>query len=77
MKGSSYVEISFRSNALIHIKNDDKNYFIWLIIASLHPCNNDNPNRDSNYRQYFNELNIECFDFTLASDGVIFKRLRN
>ena len=34
------------------------------ILAYLHPCNNHHPKRVSNYRQYFNELNIEGFDFT-------------
>ena len=53
-----------RSNALINIKNNDKYCFIWSILASLHPCDNDHPNRVSNYKQYFHELNIEGFDFT-------------
>ena len=34
------------------------------ILASLHPCENDHPNRVSNYKQYFNELNINGFDYT-------------
>ena len=34
------------------------------ILASLHLCENDHPNRVSNYIQYFNELNIQSFDFT-------------
>ena len=61
---SSYVEIPLRSNALINIKNNDKYCFIWSILASLHPCENDHPNRFSNYIQYFNELNFQSFDFT-------------
>ena len=61
---SSYVKIPFRSNALIYFKNNDKNCFIWSILASLHPCENDHPNRVSIYIQYFNELNIDGFDFT-------------
>ena len=64
LNGSSYVKIPLRSNALINIENNDKYCFIWSILASLHPCENDHPNRVSNYIQYFNELNIQSFDFT-------------
>ena len=63
MNGSSYVKIPLRSNPSININDIDKLSFIWLILASLHPCNNDNPNKVSNYRHYFDELNIEGFDF--------------
>ena len=61
LNGSSYVKIPLRSNALINIKNNDKYCFIWSILASLHPCENDHPNRVSNYKQYFNELNFQKF----------------
>ena len=64
LNGSSYVKIPLRSNALIIIENNDKYCFIWSILASLHPCENDHPNRVSNYIQYFNELNFQSFDFT-------------
>ena len=40
-----YVKISLRSNALINIKNNDKYCFVWSILASLHPCEIDHPNR--------------------------------
>ena len=64
MNGSNYVKIPLRSNAILNIKNNDKHCFLWSILASLHPCNNSHPNRVSNYKQYFNELNINGFDFT-------------
>ena len=64
LNGSSYVKIPLRSNALIKFKNNNKNCFIWSILASLHPCENDHPNRVSNYKQYSNELNFQSFDFT-------------
>ena len=38
--------------------------FLWSILASFHPCGNDQPNRVSNYRQYFDKFNIEGFDFS-------------
>ena len=52
-----------RSKALINNKNDDKYCFIWSTLASLLPCNT-NPNRVPIYRQNFNQLNIQVFDFT-------------
>ena len=52
-----------RSNAILNIENKDKYCFIWSILASLHPCNNNHPNRVSNYKQYFDETNINGFDF--------------
>ena len=39
-------------------------FFLWSILAYLHPCNINHPNRVSNEKQYFNELNINGFDFT-------------
>ena len=64
LNGSSYVKIPLRSNALVNSKNNDKYCFIWSILASLHPCENDHPNRISIYIQYFNELNFQSFGFT-------------
>ena len=64
LNGSSYVKIPLRPNASINIKNNDKYCFIWSILASFHPCENDHPNRVSNYIQNFNELNFQSFDFT-------------
>ena len=61
---SNYNKIPLRSNALINIKNNEKYCFISSILASLHPCDNDHPNRVSNYLQYFNELKIEGLDFS-------------
>ena len=62
--GSNYIKIPLRSNVILNIENNDKCCFLWSIIASLYPCNNNHPNRVSSYRQYFNELNNQDFDFT-------------
>ena len=64
LNGSSFAKIPLRSNALINIKNNEKYCSIWSILASLHPCDKDHPNRVSNCSQYFDELNINGFDFT-------------
>ena len=80
MNGSNYVKIPLRSNAILNTEDNDKYCFSWSILASLHPCNNNHPNRVSNYKQYFNELNIEGFDFTnglKCSDVPKFEKLNN
>ena len=49
-------------------------------MAYLHPCNINHPNRVSNFRQYFIELNIQGFDFTdgiKCSDVQKFEKLKN
>ena len=64
LNGSRYFNTPLRSNAILNIENNDKYCFIWSILANLHPCYNNDPNTVSNYKQNFDELNIECFDFT-------------
>ena len=64
LNGSNYVKIPLRSNAILNIENKYKYCFLWSILAYLHPCNNNHPNRISNYRQFFNELNIHVFAFS-------------
>ena len=80
MNGSNYIKIPLRSNAILNIENNDKFCFLWSILAYLHPCNNNHPNRVSNYKQYFNELNIQDFDFSRGfkcSDVHKFNELNN
>ena len=80
LNGSNYIKIPLRSNAILNIENNDKYCFLWSIIASLYPCNNNHPNRVSNYRKYFNELKINGFDFTngfKCSDVHKFNELNN
>ena len=80
LKGSNFVEIPVRSNAILNIENKCKYCFLWSILASLHPCNNNHPNRVSNYQQFFNDLNINGFDFTngfKSSDVHRFNELNN
>ena len=69
-----------RSNAILNNENNDKHCFIWSILASLHPCNINRPNRVSNYKQCFNDLNINGFDFTdgfKCNDVHRFNELKN
>ena len=53
-----------KGKTLVNIKNNDNYCFLWSALAYLHPCNHNHPNRISNYKHYFNELNIDGFDFT-------------
>ena len=55
LNGSSYVKIASRSDGLINFKTDDIYCFFWSVLASLHPCENDQLNRVSNYKQDFDE----------------------
>ena len=48
LNGTFYVKIPLRSSAILNVQNNDKYCFIWSILASLHPCENDHPNRVSN-----------------------------
>ena len=45
MNGSNCVKFPLRSNAMLMIEIDDKVYFMWSILASLHTCYNNHPNR--------------------------------
>ena len=79
MDGSSYVKVPLRSSAILNIKNDVKYCFIWSILASLYPCEN-NSNVVSSCRKYFNKVKIEGFDFSKGfkcSDMYRFEKLNN
>ena len=64
INGLNYIKLPLGSNAILNIEINDKNCSLWSILASLHPCSINHPNRVSNYRQYFNELSKSWFDFT-------------
>ena len=80
LNGSIYVKIPLRSSAILNVENNDKYCFLWLILVYLHPFNNNHPNTVSNYKQYFNDLYIQGFDFTKVfkcSDVHKFNELNN
>ena len=54
LKGSIYVKIPLRSNAILNFEIIDQYCFFWSLLAYLHPCNHMHLKRVSNYRQYFN-----------------------
>ena len=80
IKGSRYVKIPLESNAILKTEIRDKFCFLSSKLASLHSCKSDHHNGVSNYKQFFNELNIEGFDFSnrfKCSDGHKFEKLNN
>ena len=83
LNGSNYVKSLLGSSAILNIENNDKYCFLWSILAKLYPISdsrNGHAKRVSNYRQYFNELNIEGFDFVNGfncSDMYKFERINN
>ena len=80
LNGSIFFKLPLRSNAILNIENKDKYCSLWSILAYLHPCSKNHPNRVSNYRQSFFESNPEGFDFTHGfgcSDVHRFNKLNN
>ena len=78
MNGLSFVKILLRNSAFLKIENKDNYCSLWSILADLYPCNNNLFNRLSNYKQCFNELNIQGSAFTngfTCSDAHIFNEL--
>ena len=64
INGTSCVKILLRANAILNIENNDKYCFLWSFLAHLYPSKDTHPTSFRNYLQYFNELNIDGFDFT-------------
>ena len=78
MNRLSYVKIPLKSSAILNMENDDTYCFSWSILAYLHPCNINHPNRVSKYGQYLNELYIEGFTNGFkCSDVHKFEKLNN
>ena len=48
LKGSNCVKTPLRSDAILNIEINDKYCFVWSILASPHPCNDNHPKRFSN-----------------------------
>ena len=74
LDGSSYVEIPLRSNTLLNLKNNDNYCFIWSVLASLHPCDNDHPHI---VKQKFNEKKLRVSILQMDLSVVMFKNLKN
>ncbi|KAJ8914368.1 hypothetical protein NQ315_011356 [Exocentrus adspersus] len=58
-----------RKQAIVNVQNDDNECFRWAILSSLHPVRK-NPNRVSNYRKYYDELNFDNITFPVSLSGI-------
>jgi hypothetical protein len=64
LRGSSYVplpKVLANKKAIINIKNNDDKYFLWSVLAALHPAD-DHVDRVSKYTQYENEFDYAFKD---------------
>ena len=64
LNGSNSVKSALTSSAILKTENYDEYFFLSSILASVCPYKCSFSNRVSNYRQYFDELNLDGFDFT-------------
>ena len=65
MKGSSFLPLPAKmasKKAIINVQNHDDKCFMWAVLASLHPINN-NPQRFAHYAQYAEELDFTDIPF--------------
>ena len=83
LNGSIYVKIPMGFSAILNNQNDGKYCFLWSIPFLFHPVadsKNGHPTRVFNYRQLFDELNIQGIDFAngfICSDVHKFCSLNN
>ena len=69
IQASSYIELPPKyknSQSKINIKNNDQYCFLWCILASLYPVE-DNKNITSSYSKHFDKFNLEGLDFPMES----------
>ena len=82
MNGTSYVKTPLRSSAILNVQNDNRYCFIWSILAHFLPITeskNGHPTRVSTYGQFFFEIIIQSFDFSvgfICSDVHKFEKLK-
>ena len=67
LKGHSFIDLPKKlvnTKAIVNIQNTDYNCFIYSILASLYPAQ-DNPHRVTKYIQYVQELNLKGIDMPM------------
>ena len=52
MNGSKYVNVPLRFSAILKYENDEKYCSLWSIVAGQHLCENIQPEKVTNCRQY-------------------------
>ena len=64
--GSMFKKFPLRRSGIMNFENNEKYWFRWSKLATVQPYQIIHRLRKSNYRQYFDEFNIQDFNF---SDG--------
>jgi hypothetical protein len=81
LKAGTYIPSPFKSKWIINIKNEDDYCFVWSILAKLHYNDNIkdsiNPNRVSNYRKWFKDVNISGIKFPIKIQSIDKFELQN
>lgn len=57
------------TRALINIRNKDEKYFLWAVLAAIHPQQN-NKNRLTHYEQFENTINMDGIDYFVSLTSV-------
>ena len=66
IKASSYIELPFKTKAVINIQNEDKKCFLWSIISCLHPTEDiTHSYRLSTYQKYAALYTIDQYPVTI------------
>ena len=68
IRGSSYIptpQSLVKKMALVNVKNEDQNCFLYSILASLFP-NKNNPEKRSSYKKYIDKLNYKGIEMPMA-----------
>lgn len=81
LEGSSYISLPpeiVKRRAVLNIRNQkDNKCFLWSVLASLHPCEN-NQNRVEKYKRFENELNLTGITFPMKITQISkFEKLNN
>ena len=64
LKGSNHVKQPMTSSTKSNCENEEIHCFLWSILSNLHPCENRLSKSVSNYTLYFNDSDIDRFEFS-------------
>jgi len=74
LHGSSFIETPrhiANKYCTINIHNHDQKYFLWSILAHLHPIHGkEHPNRIHHYKPYEDTLNVDGLSFPLQTKHI-------
>lgn len=65
LEAMSYLEINFKSRAIINIRNKDNKCFLYCILAKMYPAG-DHPQRPSKYLDYVDDINMGDIEYPVS-----------